>query len=83
MHTRNTEAFATPSLGGRLAVVVFICTLLAFVGESQLTQVSVEMFDAVHILLTSPKYVQSNLGYRQPFFILSEHIFPDMECKSN
>ncbi|KAF9568408.1 hypothetical protein CPC08DRAFT_404065 [Agrocybe pediades] len=52
MHTRNTEAIVTPHLGGKLAVAVFIFTLLAFVGESQLTQ-----------------YVQTNLGYRQPFFL--------------
>ncbi|KAI0322634.1 hypothetical protein OF83DRAFT_540170 [Amylostereum chailletii] len=39
-------------LGGKSAITLFVCVLLAFVAESQLTQ-----------------YVQSNLGYRQPFFI--------------
>ncbi|KAF8974052.1 hypothetical protein BDZ97DRAFT_1778191 [Flammula alnicola] len=52
MHTRNSAALATPHVGGRLAVGLFIFTLLAFVAESQLTQ-----------------YVQTNLGYRQPFFL--------------
>ncbi|KAH9486952.1 hypothetical protein JR316_0001018 [Psilocybe cubensis] len=52
MHTRSPDALATPHLGGRWAVILFICTLFAFVIESQLTQ-----------------YVQTNLGYRQPFFI--------------
>ncbi|KAF8898766.1 hypothetical protein BD779DRAFT_1485450 [Infundibulicybe gibba] len=42
----------TPRLGGSLAVIVFVFTLLAFVSETQLTQ-----------------YVQSTLGYRQPFFL--------------
>ncbi|KDR84970.1 hypothetical protein GALMADRAFT_233487 [Galerina marginata CBS 339.88] len=52
MRNRTPEALATPQVGGRLAVGIFVFTLLAFVTESQLTQ-----------------YVQSNLGYRQPFFL--------------
>ncbi|KAJ2921784.1 hypothetical protein H1R20_g15310, partial [Candolleomyces eurysporus] len=38
MLTRNDPSLAMPHVGGRLAVVVFIFTLLAFVVESQLTQ---------------------------------------------
>ncbi|KAF8622464.1 hypothetical protein AX15_006985 [Amanita polypyramis BW_CC] len=41
-----------PRLGGKLSVVLFIFTLIAFVVESQLAQ-----------------YVQTTLGYRQPFFL--------------
>ncbi|KAF8168120.1 hypothetical protein B0H34DRAFT_684272 [Crassisporium funariophilum] len=52
MHTPAPEPQATPRLGGRLAVAIFVFSLIAFVTESQLTQ-----------------YVQTNLGYRQPFFL--------------
>lgn len=39
MLTRNDD-LAVPHVRGKLAVVVFVFTLLAFVVESQLTQVS-------------------------------------------
>lgn len=52
MSTRTSDSLATQHVGGRLAVVLFAFTLIAFVVESQLTQ-----------------YVQTTLGYRQPFFI--------------
>ena len=40
MHTRTPESLGVPHVGGRLAVVLFAFTLVAFVSESQLTQVS-------------------------------------------
>ena len=39
MLTRN-DSLTVPHVGGKLAVLVFVFTLLAFVVESQLTQVS-------------------------------------------
>jgi hypothetical protein len=40
MHVRTpSQAAATPHLGGYFAVALFILTLVAFVVESQLTQV--------------------------------------------
>lgn len=39
-----------PQLGGKLAVALFVATLLAFVSESQFTQVSV-----FRAFVTSPK----------------------------
>ncbi|KAF8213068.1 hypothetical protein K438DRAFT_1803349 [Mycena galopus ATCC 62051] len=47
--SRNVQL---PRVGVRRSLAIFSCTLLAFVGETQLTQ-----------------YLQTNLGYRQPFFI--------------
>ncbi|KAF9457080.1 hypothetical protein BDZ94DRAFT_288788 [Collybia nuda] len=49
MHSRIDAA---PRLGGKMAIILFVFTLCAFVAESQLTQ-----------------YVQTTLGYRQPFFL--------------
>ncbi|PBK77332.1 hypothetical protein ARMSODRAFT_949243 [Armillaria solidipes] len=46
------HAAATPRIGGKLTVALFIVTLFAFVVESEFTQ-----------------YVQTDLGYRQPFLI--------------
>ena len=40
MHNRTLEALATPHVGGKLAVAIFILTLLGFVIETELTQVS-------------------------------------------
>ena len=43
MLTRNDTSLAAPHVRGKLAVVVFVFTLLAFVVESQLTQVSTQV----------------------------------------
>jgi len=52
MNSRYEEITSISSLRGKLAIILFIATLIAFVVESQLTQ-----------------YVQTTLGYRNPFFI--------------
>ncbi|KAF7347850.1 hypothetical protein MVEN_01542600 [Mycena venus] len=48
--TRNVPN--APRVGARRSFIIFVCTLIAFVVETQLTQ-----------------YLQTDLGYRQPFFI--------------
>ena len=73
-----TERFPSlPQTGGKTAIVLFILTLIAFVVESQLTQVRVSFYSSfkrfLHLtfsLSIKKKYVQSTLHYRQPFFIL-------------
>ena len=40
MHTRTSNSLSTQHVGGGLAVALFVFTLIAFVVESQLTQVS-------------------------------------------
>jgi hypothetical protein len=61
---------AHPQVGGKAAVFLFIITLLSFVSETQLTQVLVTLRVDVSAYLTSRQYVQTSLGYRQPYFIL-------------
>ncbi|KAJ3506897.1 hypothetical protein NLJ89_g6610 [Agrocybe chaxingu] len=38
MHTRTPESLAAPHVGGKLATIIFVFTLLGFVIETQLTQ---------------------------------------------
>lgn len=66
------DIITLPRLGGKLAVVLFVFTLLAFVAESQLTQVSNSLLPLPNtsLILIPHQYVQTTLGYRQPFFIL-------------
>lgn len=71
MLSRSPQSLGTPHIGGKLAFVIFVLTLLAFVIESQLTQVAL-LFCLLQFTLNlvSVQYVQTTLGYRQPFFIL-------------
>lgn len=58
-------------VGGPLAIGLFIFSLIAFVAETQLTQVGIILTQVDFIpQLTFVQYVQTNLGYRQPFFLL-------------
>jgi hypothetical protein len=59
-----------PALGGKWAVVVFIFTLLAFVVETQLTQVRFESIRKESNIISWIQYVQTTLNFRQPFFML-------------
>jgi hypothetical protein len=52
---RNADLLTIPHIGGKLAVFVFIMTLLAFVLESELTQVSA--FTSPETFLTVPPFV--------------------------
>ena len=73
MHTSTPESLAAPHVHGRLAVILFAFTLIAFVVESQLTQVSPARNcyqTALVFTWLFQQYVQTTLGYRQPFFIL-------------
>ena len=56
---RNADLLAIPHIGGKLAVFVFIITLLAFVVESELTQVSAST-SAETFLTVSPFVVCPN-----------------------
>lgn len=65
----------TIRLGGATAGVVFALMLFAFVAESELTQVSYPCHFTYLPLKDSfvpndLQYVQTTLGYRQPFFLL-------------
>jgi hypothetical protein len=56
-------------LGGNFAFVLFIAVLLAFVVEAQLTQVRNKLTysrDGLNFV----QYLQTTLGYKQPYFIL-------------
>jgi len=67
----SDRAFSLPRLGGNSAVVLFIVTLVAFVVESQLTQVSLLFCLSVSPLTSlSIKHVQSTLNFRKPFLLL-------------
>ena len=71
MSTRTPDSLATQHVGGRLAVALFAVTLIAAVAETQLAQASPARnchYLASHSL--HQQYVQTTLGYRQPFFIL-------------
>ena len=58
-------------LGGKSALLVFILVLVAFVVESQLTQVSpTQRFGSVTHNLIPRQYVQGTLKYRQPYFLM-------------
>ncbi len=57
---RNADLLTIPHIGGKLAVFVFIITLLAFVLESELTQVSAS---------TSPETVRPFLTVPPPFVV--------------
>jgi len=67
MNARNAQ------LGGQIAVLIFIVTLLAFVTETQFTQVLAILPPpppSIYALLSSIQYVQTSLGFRQPYFLL-------------
>ena len=58
-------------LGGPLAIGLFIFSLMAFVVETQLTQVGSIATNRFRFPTNwFSQYVQTNLGYRQPFFLL-------------
>lgn len=58
------------NVGGKAAVSLFALSLIGFVAESQLTQVSTS-YPAQRLLgLIRTQYVQTTLGYRQPYLIL-------------
>ena len=86
MLSRSPQSLETPHIGGKLAFVIFVLTLLAFVIESQLTQVAL-LFCLLQFTLNpvSVQYVQTTLGYRQPFFILcgSSKFIPVHACLSS
>ena len=57
-------------VGGKAAVVLFALSLVGFVTESQLTQVSADDLAPCLLGLTVIQYVQTTLEYRQPYLIL-------------
>jgi hypothetical protein len=67
----NSSHEATPSSGGKWAIVLFVIALLAFVTESELSQVpsrlSVKLYGFSKLFL---QYVQTTLEFRHPFFLL-------------
>ena len=66
---RNLESL---HVGGPLAIGLFIFSLIAFVTETQLTQVGFIAYPQIDLISNqlALQYVQTNLGYRQPFFLL-------------
>jgi hypothetical protein len=61
---------AAPALGSTSAVLIFVLTLIAFVVESELTQVSGGTLGAFLVADVSLQHVQTTLDYRHPFFLL-------------
>jgi hypothetical protein len=63
-------------LGGKYPAIIFIIVLIAFVAESQLTQVCYHSsFYSLPLSHSLHKYVQSTLHFRQPFFLLCVFFF--------
>lgn len=63
-----------PLSTGKWAAILFAFTLVAFVVESQLTQVRFHwVLYCEKVILTHflpSQYVQTDLGFRQPYFVL-------------
>ena len=58
------------NVGGKAAVSLFALSLIGFVAESQLTQVSTGSPMRRLVELIRIQYVQTTLGYRHPYLIL-------------
>ena len=90
MSPRTERSPSLPHTGGKTAIVIFILTLIAFVVESQLTQVRVSSYSSLfsispplHSLKKSMYKARFNIANRFSFCTSIQHNPPPLKPPSH